>query len=169
MSDLSIKCLDFTYLNKMLELQEDVIAGLDNPDILRRNTEETLIPCFKKPSLVLGAFYDDKLIAFGILYVAGEDRENLAFSLDNYDDPYTYANIKVVMVKKDFRGNGLQRKFIRIFEEYSRGIGIKTLLSTVSPDNHYSCNNLELCGYTVIKRLKKYGGKDRYIYIKTLQ
>lgn len=163
-----IKKLDSTYISAMLDLQDEVIGKLDNPDILRKNTIDTLSPCFDPPSLVLGAFCDDLFVAFGILYYAGDDRENLAYSLDTRDDLYTYANIKVVIVKDGYRGHGLQQTFIHNFEEYAKTIGVKTLLSTVSPDNMYSCRNLEQCGYISVKRLKKYGGKDRLLYMKNL-
>lgn len=163
-----IKKLDPTYMSSMLELQEEVIRKLDNPDILRRNTEDTLSPCFDPPSLVLGAFCDDLFVAFGILYYAGDDHENLAYSLDKHNDLYSYANIKVVIVKDGYRGHGLQQTFIRNFEEYAKTIGVKTLLSTVSPDNVYSCRNLEQCGFMSVKHLKKYGGKDRLLYLKDI-
>lgn len=155
-------------MSSMLELQEEVIRKLDNPDILRRNTEDTLSPCFDPPSLVLGAFCDDLFVAFGILYYAGDDHENLAYSLDKHNDLYSYANIKVVIVKDGYRGHGLQQTFIRNFEEYAKTIGVKTLLSTVSPDNVYSCRNLEQCGFMSVKHLKKYGGKDRLLYLKDI-
>lgn len=163
-----IKKLDSTYISAMLDLQDEVIGKLDNPDILRKNTIDTLSPCFDPPSLVLGAFCDDLFVAFGILYYAGDDRENLAYSLDTRDDLYTYANIKVVIVKDGYRGHGLQKAFIRDFEKYAKTIGVNTLLSTVSPDNMYSCRNLEQCGYKSVKRLKKYGGKDRLLYMRNL-
>lgn len=163
-----IKKLDSTYIPAMLDLQDEVIGKLDNTDILRKNTIDTLSPCFDPPSLVLGAFCDDLFVAFGILYYAGDDHENLAYSLDAHDDLYTYANIKVVIVKDGYRGHGLQKTFIRDFEKYAKTIGVNTLLSTVSPDNMYSCRNLEQCGYISVKRLKKYGGKDRLLYMKNL-
>ena len=163
-----IKKLDSTYISAMLDLQDEVIGKLDNPDILRKNTIDTLSPCFDPPSLVLGAFCDDLFVAFGILYYAGDDHENLAYSLDAHNDLYSYANIKVVIVKDGYRGHGLQQTFIRDFEEYAKTIGVNTLLSTVSPDNMYSCRNLEQCGYISVKRLKKYGGKDRLLYMRNL-
>ena len=100
--------------------------------------------------------------------LCGDDHENLAYSLDKHDDLYSYANIKVVIVKDGYRGHGLQQTFIRNFEEYAKTIGVKTLLSTVSPDNIYSCHNLEQCGFVSVKRLKKYGGKDRLLYLKDI-
>ena len=168
-SDIEIKQLDKTYIKAMRALQDEVMAKLENPDILRKNTYETFEVCFHKPSLVLGAFSDERLIGFGILYLAGNDRENLAYSLDNYCGSLSeYGNVKVVIVKDGYRGNGLQRLFISRFEEYARNIGIKVLLSTVSPFNIYSKNNLELSGFTVVKKLKKYGGKERYLYYKKI-
>lgn len=163
-----IRRLDVSCIPNMLAIQEEVIAALPDPDILRRNTFDTLEVCFHSPSLVLGAIYNDAIVGFGILYIAGDDKENLAYSLDTHGDLSEYGNVKLVIVKDEFRGNGLQRIFVARFEEYAKRIGIKYLLSTVSPVNSYSSKNLELSGFKVIKRLKKYGNKDRLLYYKDI-
>ncbi len=167
--NLTIRKLDVGYIGAMLDIQEEVIAALPNPDLLRRNTYQTLEVCFLPPSLVLGAFDGDKFVGFGILYIAGEDSENLAYSLDSHGDLCEYANVKLVIVREGYRGNGLQRRFVKLFEEYSKNVGIKVLLSTVSPLNGYSSRNLEMSGFKVVKELKKYGGKERYLYYKNIE
>ena len=167
-NDFSIRKLDKSYIPQMLSLQEEVLITLKNPDILRRNTYETLEVCFSSPSLVLGAFDKNVFAGFGILYIAGEDSENLAYSLDSHEDLGLYGNIKLVIVRKQYRGNGLQKKFVALFEKYAYDIGIKYLLSTVSPNNLYSSRNLEESGYSVVKQLKKYGGKPRLLYYKNI-
>lgn len=155
----------------LLDFQEIIFSEDENAkETLRRNTYETFFPCFAPPSLVLGVFYEENMIAFGILYVAGEDHENLAYSLDNHEllNVKEYANFKIVIVKKDFRGNGIQSILMKKFEEYAKSIGMKVILATASPKNKYSTNNFDKGGYQLIKVIKKYGGLTRNLYGKEL-
>ena len=156
----------------LLEMQEQTFEyaeknGVD-PDFLRRNTYDTLAVCFNDPSLVLGAYYEGELIAFGILYVAGKTDENLAKDIDGVSDVTENANIKLTIVRPDYRGNGLQYELITRLGEHARQSGFKWLSSTVSPANPWSRRNLERCGFTVHKILQKYGGMQRILFVKQI-
>lgn len=166
---LTFRKLDLTSIAQLLEIQEEAFATIEDTDILRRNTHETFAVCFAEPSLVTGVFDGDEMVAFGILYAAGKDKENLAYDLDGCDDVTKFANIKLVIVRQAYRGRGLQRALIRHFENYAIEQGFVGLCSTASPKNIYSCNNLKACGYTVAKTLQKYGGKERWLFVKRLK
>ena len=76
---ISYKQLTPDYIPELLEIQEETFAhATGSSDFLRRNTTETLSVCFPAPSLVLGAYYEGRMIAFGILHAAGTTSENLA-------------------------------------------------------------------------------------------
>ena len=152
----------------LLELQEEAFAVLDDPDLLRRNTFETLEVCFNEKSLVLGAYVDGEIAGFGILYYAGKDSENLAYSLDGCDDVENYVNVKLTIVRPAFRGQGLQRLLIDKLVEYAQKEGFKGALATVSPKNNYSSNNLTKCGFEAVATLVKYGGMQRILFYKKL-
>ena len=78
-SRVSYKPLTPDFIPELLEIQEETFAkATGSSDFLRRNTTETLSVCFPAPSLVLGAYYEGKMIAFGILHAAGTTSENLA-------------------------------------------------------------------------------------------
>ena len=62
-------------------------------------------------------------------------------------------------VQKDYRGMGLQRKMVQTAEMALNGQGRKILLCTVHPDNCYSLNNMLKQGYTIQKRVAKYGSE----------
>ena len=156
-------------IETLLEIQEETFEyAKGDSDFLRRNTYETLEVCFNHPSLVLGAFYQDKMIAFGILYVAGNTKENLALDLDEVADVTQNANVKLVIVRPEFRGNGLQATIITKLEEHAKENGFTWLSSTVSPANPWSMNNLLKCGFNQAKILQKYGGLTRILYAKKI-
>lgn len=70
-------------------------------------------------------------------------------------------------VHPDYRGLGLQAKMIHMAEETLNGKGHRILLSTVHPENCYSLDNLLKLGYTVQKRVEKYGS-ERYVLRKDI-
>lgn len=170
---ITYKPLDIQSIPQLLEIQEETFKLAEennvNPDFLRRNTYETLAVCFEEPSLVLGAYYEDKLIAFGILYVAGKTDENLAKDIDGVDDVTTNANVKLTIVRPEYRGNGLQYELISRLEIHARESGFAWLSSTVSPANPWSQHNLKRCGFAVHKILKKYGGLERILFVKKIK
>ena len=166
---ISYKQLTPDYIPELLEIQEETFAhATGSSDFLRRNTTETLSVCFPAPSLVLGAYYEGQMIAFGILHAAGTTSENLAKDIDEVEDVTENANVKLIIVRPDYRGNGLQRTMITKLGEHAKECGFKWLSSTVSPENPWSKNNLEACGFTLNKVLKKYGGLERYLFVKKI-
>lgn len=162
--------LDINEINKMLELQNEVLKENDlNKETLRQNTYEDFALCFNERSLVLGAFFEEIFVGYGILLFADNNQENLAFCLDDPGNPSDYANIKVIVIRNGYRGNGLQIAFLKHLEKHAKEIPVKTLLCTVSPKNDYSNNNFDKCGYYLVKTVKKYGGLERYLYRKDIQ
>ena len=70
-------------------------------------------------------------------------------------------------VHRDYRGMGLQRKMAQTAEEALSGQGRRILLCTVHPENRYSLNNMLQQGYTVQKRVNKYGS-ERFVLRKNI-
>ena len=76
--------------------------------------------------------------------------------------------MKLVIVRYEYRGNGLQKELIARLGEHARERGYKWLSSTVSPENPWSMNNLIANGYTEAKVLVKYGGLKRILFAKKI-
>lgn len=169
--ELAIRTLSNDDLDEIMQIQEEAFSVMENSATLRRNTKETFAVCFKQPSIAYGVMYKGEMIAFGMLYCAGKDAENLAYSLDNTDEYELdrVANVKVIIVRPQYRGNGLQRYLISLLEKHAVDNGYKTLLCTVSPENAYSMNNFIQSGYEPVKTLNKYGGLARVLLIKSYQ
>ena len=166
--DITFRSLEKDSVGMLLEIQEEAFAVLDDPDLLRRNTAQTLECCFSERSLVLGAYCRGEIAGFGILYDAGQDEENLAKELDECDDITQYVNAKLIIVRPKFRGLGIQRMLIERMVAFAKANGFKGVLATVSPKNNYSSANLERCGFEAVKSIVKYGGKERILYFKVL-
>ncbi len=164
--ELKIKTLTEDDIPEIMDVQEEAFSVMENSANLRRNTKETFSVCFESPSIAYGVYHGEKMIAFGMLYCAGLDSENLAHSLDEKVDLMTVANVKVIIVRPDFRGNGLQRYVIRKLEEHAVNNGYKILMATVAPDNEYSMSNFTALGYKCVKVLRKYGGLERALLYK---
>lgn len=154
-------------LPQILQMQEKTIAELTNKDILRKNTEETLLACLNPPHYTLGVFLDDTLIAFSVLFFPGDSDENLAFPIDA-EAAKESANYKLVIVDSAYRGHGLQCCLADKLEEKARAYGVKILCATVSPYNPHSKANIIKCGYSFFGYAKKYGNLEREIYYKYL-
>ncbi len=156
-------------LEKIMQLQKDCFAVLENHDWLRRNTEETFRLCLKRPNYCLGCFEGEHLAALGILQICNEDKENLGYQLDYPPERVSeVGNMKLVLVDPAYRGNGLQRQLMDRCEKNARRKNIRVLATTVHPDNVYSVHNIEKCGYVYHSRHEKYGGLIRSLYDKNL-
>lgn len=150
---------------KILDLQDRVIASLDNPELLRKNTEEMFLECVREPNLSIGVFYGGELIAIGILYFVTRPEEDLSGLLVGVDVAgKRTANYKLCMVDKPYRGNNLQYLLGRKLESYAKECGVELLCATVSPLNPYSENNVLKLGFIKNVTLKKYGAPRNLFY-----
>ena len=143
---------------EILSLQDNVIASLNDPDILRKNTEEMFHECVRSPHFSIGVRYDGKLIGVGILYIPSSEQEDLSHLLVGVETTNKKsANYKLCMVDKEYRGNGLQYALGVMLENKAKELGVELLCATVSPNNAYSENNMLKLGYTLNTTLPKYG------------
>lgn len=72
------------------------------------------------------------------------------------------THMDTAAVHPDFRGRGLQR---RMMAQAEKSLAGRILLCTIHPDNRYSLGNALGLGYTIEKRVAKYGSV-RYILRK---
>lgn len=155
-------------LDAVLELQEETIARLPSEDLLRRNSPQMFLSCFKPPHLSIGAWYGEELAAICILYVPEDNAEDLAHLLDGIECAgMRTANYKLCIVREKYRGNGLQYHLGELIENEARKQGIALMCTTVSPDNPHSIRNMLSLGYRYNRTLEKYG-YSRSLYYKFL-
>lgn len=168
-NELSYKVLQISDIPLLLEVQEEAFEyAKGDTDFLRRNTVETFSLCFGEKSLVLGVFLGEQIIAFGILHAAGDTKENLALDIEEVTDVLQNANVKLIIVRPQYRGNGLQFELIKRLSAHAKECGFTWLSATVAPSNPWSKINFEKCGFKQVKVLQKYGGKQRLLLAKQI-
>ncbi len=153
-------------LDAVLALNQKVYDSLEDKTLLRFNSNEMIASCLAEPNVTMGAWDGDKLVAIGILYVPQVEEEDLSHYVENAVFPA--ANQKLYLVDAAYRGQGLQRKIIRLIEEIARKKDYLMLCTTIAPHNTFSINNFVAEGYVYSTTVVKYGGLERNIYNKVL-
>lgn len=114
------------------------------------------------------AMDEDRMAAVFDILVPGLEEFNYGYDLGfTEEELLRVVNLDNAAVHPDYRGLGLQRKMIQIAEDAIRGTGKRILLCTVHPENQYSLQNVLSQGYSIQKKLEKYGSV-RYILRKDL-
>ena len=175
--NLTLKRLNKIDIPQIYELQNSIFAEGYTEDKLRFNSISLLQDFFKSEEFSLGLYDNNCLVAVGLSYVfllQNEilsveelkyicDIENINVSCKN-----KFAIIKLVMVKKEYRGNNIQLFLLRYFEKYYKKLNIKILLASVSPQNFYSIKNFKLAEYKTFKTKKLYNNNERFVMIKKI-
>lgn len=155
----------------LLQMQEEAIADLRDPSLLRRNSSSMLLSCLRRPHYVLGAWTREGLLAaFSVLYFPADPAEDLSLSLEGIGlGGRRAANNKLCIVRRPFRGQGLQLSLGWSLEQEAYQRGVRMLCATASPKNVASCSGLLRQGYVLNRQLRKYeGGLLRNLYVKEL-
>ncbi|MBQ1276211.1 MAG: GNAT family N-acetyltransferase [Flavobacteriales bacterium] len=173
MNKFTFSPIDGSSIDAVMDIQERAFEVMEDRQILRANSREMLLDCLEN-HYGIGVFAtvdgEEKMVAFGTLYFPGAGEENLAqYLYDEIEDYDIYANMKLIIVLPEYRGNGLQRSITEVLEYEARRRGIKELFCTVSPYNHHSYNNMMAIGYEFVKLVEgKYNGAARNVYHKRL-
>jgi GNAT superfamily N-acetyltransferase len=98
-----------------------------------------------------------------LAFEASRGRELAGFCglTPTYADP-SLGYLKRAGVLRAHRGQGLQRRFVRVREAKARKLGMRGLVTDTS-DNPSSANNLIACGYRIFRPAKPWGF-DHTIY-----
>ncbi len=105
--------------------------------------------------------------AFDILH-PGLRSFNYGYDLDlTEEELLQVVHMDTSAVYADYRGHGLQGKMVYIAEQDLKGQRRRILLCTVHPENRYSLNNMLNQGYTIQKRISKYGS-ERFVLRKDI-
>ena len=165
-----LKVLDENYIEKIMELQENVKKGLKYKDWYSETSrEEFLIQINEKGKIVGCILEDDTLIALGVYVEWGYEKENYGYDLNiSGDKLLNVGQIEATLVHEKFRGNKLQKKICMELEEIAKSKGNNVIAATIHPDNTYSLNTFKELGYKVRLEKLKYGGLRRFILSKNM-
>jgi GNAT superfamily N-acetyltransferase len=104
-----------------------------------------------------------------LAYAADYSRDIAGFCglTPTYGSPRTIAYLKRAGVLLPHRGQGLQRRFIRVREMLARQRGFATIV-TDTTDNPPSANTLIACGYRIYEPPEPWGFKQTIYWKKEL-
>lgn len=124
-----------------------------------------------KNNLVLQAIEKEKAQQAGVFVavVPALHTDNLGHDLGfSKKQLLKVVHMDIVAVSSHFRGKGLQNLLLNEAERILQAQGFGYLLCTVHPENIYSCRNIEKLGYSLMRKVLKYGGLPRNIYLKEI-
>ena len=168
--EAKFKKLDASYIDKIMELQKDIIDNLLDKNFYASTDKEGFISDINRGAHIVGCVTsDDELIAMGVYIKFGYDDCNYGYDLDiEGEELLKVGQIESTVVRESFRGNRLQYIICSKLEDIAREDNISILGATVAPKNIYSLNNFKRLGYSVEKEKLKYGNYLRYILKKEL-
>ena len=164
--EFEFRQIDIQYLDEIFKMQEEVFDEGYDQTILRYHTKDVLEKALNQHSITLGVFYQNKLAGFIMLeYYDALDMDMKLVNKIETSTPNNIYTIYLIIVKKEYRGYGLQQKMLNIIEKNVKNTIIN---ATVSPLNSYSLNNFLKCGYKILTEKKMYGGYNRMIVYKLI-
>ncbi len=153
------------FVKFLQQIQEDMENKawfyLDPPEDIYRMMESEIMELWlaEEDGLLAGAFS---------IIRPGMDACNYGFDLGfTEEELLRTVNMDTAAVHPRFRGRGLQRRLIQQAEAELMQKGSAILLCTVHPDNGFSLQNMQKQGYTIRKKLEKYGSV-RYVLRKDI-
>lgn len=164
--------LEEEHLEQIMGLQQVVLQNLSRPELMASISYDFMQEHIKRKGFILGAFIDGHLVAFRIVYFPqSTDQEfNMGFDIGLSTEQRTrVANLQMVCVHPDFRGNALGSKMNRIaLDLLKEQQTCEHVFASVSPHNIWNIRVLLDCGFCIVALKFKYGGKLRYIVYQNL-
>lgn len=168
-----IKRLDRSHLAQIMKLQRLIVRNLSRSDMLASFSRHFMQDHIESHGFILGVFVEDRLIAFRNVYFPSNDDSqwNLGFDLGfDSETRNRVANLQMVCVHPDYRGNSLALKMNRVALHLLRLHKTQNeICATVSPYNVWNIRILLKCGFYIRALKSKYGGKLRYIVHQDLR
>jgi GNAT superfamily N-acetyltransferase len=157
--EFSIKTLTFDHMSDVLNLQDIIVENLQDKSLLFPLSRAELMESLQIDH-VSGAYNQDSdLIAYCVLVANRPGERNLA--VDFGVAPEESITFDIVAVDPQWRGYGLQQRFIDWSMEVANASGAKYIHATVNPDNNHSGQNFLKRGFAVKKTGTKYDGLTR--------
>ena len=170
MVDTQLIELKLSDTDKIMQLQEAIINGLENKEIYAETEKEEFEEYLNGKGKIIGYITNDnELIAMGVYANKGYDKENYAYDLDLCGEAVLkVGQIESTIVKDEYRGNKLQKLMCEELEKIARENNDEILCATASPYNKFSVNTFINLEYEIKRDKLKYGGLRRYVLVKNL-
>lgn len=157
--EFSIKTLSFDTMRDVLNLQDVIMENMQDKSLLFPLSRAELMESLQIDH-VSGAYNQaGDLVAYCVLVANRSGDRNLA--ADFGAEPEESITFDIVAVDPQWRGYGLQQRFIDWSLEVANNAGAKYIHATVNPENSHSGQNFIKRGFAVKKTVTKYGGLTR--------
>lgn len=154
---------------EILQIIGEIYRELPNKEWFSLDEEEVLVRYMKEEGFALKALCDGALAGVFIVRTHHLGEENLGYDLGFSDQQRERAaHMEIAMVKKQWRGQGLQQRMMRECEDILKEQGYCYLLGTAHPENQASVKSFLKLGYQHKKTKEKYGGLLRGVFCKEL-
>lgn len=169
-TEITIRQLAPEQLQQILALQEKVIAALTTNAILQPLSEEEFLFLLNGKGQMIGAYDEDRLIAFRAMLVPENDDEHLGIDAGLAEEElHRVLYSEISNVDPAYRGNGLQQLLGKIIFGQVDTNRYRYICTTVAPFNIASLKDKFAQGMHIVSLKLKYGGKLRYVLMKDLQ
>jgi hypothetical protein len=168
--DYIIKELNSDSIDQIIDLQSNIMKGIENPEIYYALTHDEFSEILSGHGYSIGIFNNNVLIAYGCMYFPVKEDTNLAADIDLKANEFNYvAQIETIFVHKDYRKDRLQLLIChKLIDHLIENKEKRHVLSSVSPLNYASVCNLLSADLPIVKLKSKYNNYLRYIFHKDL-
>ncbi len=158
MSDFIVSVCSASDIDAITAVMESISHEISDNDLFCADNRDFIFRHIVSEGFVLKAVVDGHVAAFLIVRYPHAADDNLGRD-DGLpeNDLDSVFHIESVAVLPEYRGNGLQRKLVKIGERRAFADGYREGYATVSPKNKYSLDNMLALGYSVVCEAAKYG------------
>ncbi|NYF25404.1 GNAT family N-acetyltransferase [Sporosarcina sp. JAI121] len=168
--EITIIQLTVDQLDEILALQRKVVETLTTESFLQPLTEGEFLYILNGKGIMIGAYYNERLIAFRAMLEPEIDEEHLGIDagLPRNEWPLVLYS-EISNVDPDFRGNKLQVLLGKVLMGAVDGEKFRYICTTVAPFNIASLKDKFAHGMQIVSLKMKYGDMLRYILMKDLK
>lgn len=169
--EAELKLLDLSYIDQIMEIQQNIYDGLDNKELYSCSDKEDFEKTINGKGKIIGcvSLNNNELIAMGVYIEYGYEEHNYGYDIEiKGEELLKVGQLESTVVLEDYRGNKLQKIMCEILERIGKGAGMKYICATAAPNNKYSVNTFTKLGYKIMADKLKYGGLRRYVFMKEI-
>jgi hypothetical protein len=167
--EIEIRRLSVKNINAILLLQRKVIDALTTDSFLQPLSDEEFSTILNGKGLMIGAYFDNVLIAFRAMLEPELDDEHLGKDARLPESVWPQVLYsEITNVNPEFRGNNLQVILGEIILGEVDKTRFRYICTTVAPFNIASLKDKFAHGLQIVSLKRKYGNMLRYILMKDL-
>jgi hypothetical protein len=167
--EIEIRHLSVKNINEILLLQRKVIDALTTDSFLQPLSDEEFSTILNGKGLMIGAYFDNVLIAFRAMLEPELDDEHLGKDAGLPESVWPQVLYsEITNVDPEFRGNNLQVILGEIILGEVDKTRFRYICTTVAPFNIASLKDKFAHGLQIVSLKRKYGNMLRYILMKDL-